>query len=86
MATNKSCYMCKNFDRYYSKDIKRYNRTKFGLCLNKHENVNIHDTCDKFAIRKRPVGLKHSVNVCLNRLLTELTEIRRVLEDVDGEE
>lgn len=53
MQTNKECFRCRYFDRYYTKGVKRYNRTKFGRCSVRAEIVGNHDTCQAYVIKSR---------------------------------
>ena len=83
---NKRCYGCKFFDRYYTKEISRFCATKIGLCYEKGDCVNACDGCEKYQPKphagKSCFLLKHS----LNGLLTELSELRKMLEAEHHEE
>lgn len=82
---SKQCYRCKYPDRYYTKEVKRFCKTKFGRCREKRAEMNIHESCERFeqraSVRGRPKLLKNY----LNDLLTEITEIRKVLEEEKDE-
>ncbi|MDE6618750.1 MAG: hypothetical protein K2K13_06985 [Clostridiales bacterium] len=80
------CSQCKHFERYYTKGVKRFSKTEFGLCTQKHESVNIHDCCERYKAGVRYRGIiSKRVKVCLNELLTEISAIRMVIEEeADG--
>lgn len=79
-SKGKQCYRCKNLDRYYTKGIKEFNPTKFGWCCKKRENVNIHDGCEQYVLKPKRNRNRLLIRYCLNNLLTEITEIRKVIE------
>ena len=78
----KKCYMCKRFDRFYTKGSKQYNRTKYGWCS---EQTGIIDSngegCERFAKRPKQDRRDCMVTYYLSDILSEITEIRKVLED-----
>ena len=82
---SKKCYRCKNLDRYYTKEVKRFCKTKFGWCSEKQDTVQIQGCCDKFIFN--PKSKKSNRMIChyLNDLLTEISEIRKVIEEENGE-
>ena len=78
------CFMCRNFDRFYTKGTRNFNKTKTGLCFKKGETVDIHGNCEKFLLRvPRRLPPKY-LRYCLSDMLTELSEIRKMLE-TEGE-
>ena len=78
---SKQCYMCRNFERYYTKGVKQYSRTKFGYCREKRDNVGIHECCDKYGYRQHAKRTDGSALKYLSDLLTEISELRNVIED-----
>lgn len=81
LDSNKQCFRCKKFDRYYVRGVRQFNRTDFGRCCEKQDSVNMHDCCDQFVaktVRKMP---KKMLSYCLSDLLTDISEIRKVIED-----
>lgn len=77
---NQFCYRCKYLDRYYTKELKKFSKTPLGWCRQNRKIVSVKYRCEKFSVRipKKIPGLilKH----CLNDLLTEISEIRKVIE------
>lgn len=76
----KCCY-CRNFERYYTKGAKRFNKTKTGLCRKKQEQVTAQDGCKEFV--KRPLKRRSArlLRYYLNEILLELHALREVAED-----
>lgn len=84
--TKNECYRCKFLDRYYTKEIKEFQKTKLGWCCKKQETVTIHNSCEYFFAKqkqKRSMGL---LRFCLNDLLTEISEIRKIIEAENSED
>ena len=74
------CCRCEYFDRYFTKGAKRYNMVPFGWCCKKIATVGSREGCEQFKrklqVAKRPWQLR----ACLDNVLTEISEIRKVLE------
>ncbi len=80
------CRKCKYFDRYYTKETKRYNKTKYGLCCKTRDNVGVEGHCDRFEVKPKRGKAKYMVRYFLNDLLTEITEIRKIIEDDENDD
>ena len=79
---NTRCSQCKHFERYYTKGVKRFNKTNWGRCTQKRASVSIYDCCERFKAGVRDRGINNErIKVCLNDLLTEISAIRMVIED-----
>lgn len=78
---NQRCYRCKFFERYYFKGNKRYNKTKFGWCRCANRNVKATDGCENYCYKSVKKGGRFLLRNCLNDLLTEISEIRKLIED-----
>lgn len=52
-----SCSKCKYLDRYYTKGVKRFNRTEFGWCKKKRESVNVRGCCEMWQARTQEYDL-----------------------------
>ena len=79
------CYLCRYFQRYYIKGTKLFTRTKIGWCGEKHENVSSTCGCKEFKFRP---NLKYPPDLALLQLsdiLTQITEIRKYLEEKLGD-
>lgn len=78
---NCKCYMCKYCYKYYTKGVKKFNRTKFGWCRMNGKVVCLQDRCEKYV--SRPVRNKYHDNLkyYLSGMLTEISEIRQILEE-----
>ncbi len=86
MQGNKQCFGCRYLDRYYIRGVKKFTKTKFGWCCATAEVVDIHNGCDRFAQSRPLKRSKYGVQYCLNDLLTQITELRKLLEDDIDEE
>jgi len=82
---NERCSTCKHYSRYYTRGVKRFSQTTYGYCSVRKENADIHESCEDY--RKRACEKISSMHIkrCLNDLLTEISEIRHVIEDVYDE-
>lgn len=77
---NHKCYMCRHFDRYYTKGIKHFNKATCGWCTDKREIVGIHENCIHYIPRPRNKRVSTLLRISLSELLTEITEVRKMLE------
>ena len=74
------CYSCGYFDRYYTKGVKRFNQTQYGWCQKQREAIKIQDACKLFC-RKQKLKVRVRLSLMqLNNLLTEISEVRKILE------
>ncbi len=82
------CSRCRFFDRYYTKETKKFRRTECGWCRKKRELVSTHGECEKFLARTRRCMPQRALYLQLNDLLTEISEIRNFLEDnkIEGDD
>ena len=80
------CSTCRHWDRYYTKGVKRYNKTGCGWCCKKQENVTAHESCEEYVKTYHYRTSKYAIKRCLNDILTEITSIRTVIEDAEDEE
>ena len=74
------CYKCRFFCRYYTRGVKQFNRTKFGWGYKRSEVKDAGDCCEIYIYEPLKRGSKKLVKVCLNDLLTEISEVRKVIE------
>lgn len=76
---NGKCSRCKYFNRYYTKGTKQFNKTKFGWCQ-KSGVKEASASCPEFSIKQKGDNGLLFLKICLNDLLTEISEIRKILE------
>lgn len=76
----KQCYCCKYLDRFYTRGIKRFNKANCGWCSKQKSVMYIHDDCDCFTHASVRRKNRYLIRHALNELLTELSDIRTVLE------
>lgn len=77
----KQCYRCGYLDRFYVKDLKQYNKVKYGWCVNKRNVVGIHDCCDNYKGQYKTKKSNFYLLSALSDILTDLSEIRNILQD-----
>ena len=79
------CRKCRYFDQYYTKEIRHFRQTGFGWCRRKKRAVGAEENCEAFSLRERARENNLMLKCCLNDLLTQMTEIREMLEAERGE-
>lgn len=80
------CYQCRHFDRYYTKETRHFQPTKCGFCYNCRSVVNMHGDCENYQARRWHRRGETFLRFCLNDLLTEISELRSMLEAERNEE
>lgn len=80
MNDNKKCYICKFLDRYYTKGTKRFTRAKCGWCRKRREIVNSDFGCEEYKYWVQRKGFPRVLKYTINDILTELAEVRKILE------
>lgn len=81
-----TCLWCKHLDRYYTRETRHFRKTKLGWCRAEQRDVEVHGQCGQF-VRKRAVRghSKFLLENALEGLLTEISELREILETEEGE-
>lgn len=79
------CFVCKHFDRYYTKGDKQFNRTKFGWCCAQQTTCAAKDSCKNFSRTKYHKKSNRLISYYLSDLLKQLAEIRNVIEEEQRE-
>lgn len=79
------CYKCRAFNRYYVKSVTKFNMTKHGLCCEFGKTVGGGDGCEKFVLRRKRKPMSQSIKFCLNSLLTEISQLRAIIEEESDE-
>lgn len=77
------CRKCKNFERYYTKGAKQFDKSPIGWCYCNRGVVSIDDCCDRFTVKAKVKMSKYTLRNCLSDLLTELSSLRHVIEADD---
>lgn len=86
MSEKKSrCCNCTYFERYYTKEVKHYQSMKCGYCRKKRENVSSVDGCADFVSKPKPRRSLRLLKLYLSDILTEISEVRQLLENENGE-
>ncbi len=76
------CSRCKHFEAYYVKQYKRFEKINFGFCRcpGVCETVKGTEVCENFILKKQSRMRKKLIKNCLNDLLNEISELRKVLD------
>lgn len=82
---SKECNRCKYYEPYYTRNTKHFNKTKCGRCSKKRCMVSSHDSCDEHSYKSCTSKSKRVLKLYLNDLLTDLTEIRQIIEVENAE-
>lgn len=77
--------MCNYFDRYYTKGVKGFNSTPYGWCCRLGQEVRSGGGCENFVSKRRTAMREKLIRRCLNDILTELIELRKVVESDERE-
>lgn len=80
------CYRCRYFDRYYIKGVKSFKPTPYGWCCHTVGAVRADGGCKKFETKKHTKMREVNIRRCLGDILTELSELRKVVESDAREE
>ena len=74
------CYRCRFFDRYYTKGIREFEKTKLGWCCEKMQTVVSQGGCGEYELRKRrkDYGL---IAYHLSDLLAQVSSLRQIIEE-----
>ena len=78
---NKQCFRCEYYNYYFIKGKKRFNKIKLGRCGKKCDTVNMHDSCGGFVLRRKRQTHKLFLEIYLEHLLTEISELRLLMEE-----
>ena len=74
------CYRCRYFDRYYTKAVKAFQKTKLGWCCKKMHNVESQSGCENYLFRK-PHKNRGLIEYHLSDLLAEVSSLRQIMEE-----
>ncbi len=76
------CYKCVHFNKYYTNDGVRFQKTKFGYCRANKKIVTVRGSCEKYAFACRSGYRCNSlINARLNSMLTEISALRELIEE-----
>ena len=77
----KQCYRCKHLVRFYTKGTTRYKRINYGWCGKKRAVVETRECCDQYSLKHKNKRLDVSLLGALDIILTDISEIRNILQD-----
>ena len=79
--SNNKCGRCRNFDRYYIRGVRRFDKTEFGWCRATGNTVKEQDRCGRFAEKAEAQKSRQAVEACLNNILADISAVRNILEE-----
>lgn len=82
---NNQCFRCVFFSRYYTKGVRNFNRTKLGWCTVKRDTVKSDGNCDRYDSKPYMGKPSKSIWRALSDLLTQISEIRAIIEEDKNE-
>ena len=83
--SNNKCYRCREFDRYYVKGLRRFDKINIGMCYVKGESVDAQGGCDKFVPKKPVRKTRYALTVCLNNIMADISAVRNIIEEEASE-
>ena len=82
----KRCLKCDSYKSYYVKGVKQFHRIEYGFCMSRAEIVNKDDCCERHKPVKKSDVTKSSLMHYLGDLLTQISQIRVILEEETADE
>ena len=83
MEQENICARCRYFDRYFIKETKHFKKTELGRCAKKDGQVSAHGGCEQFLRGTCQKKSRLLLRCALSELLTEISEIRKMMETED---
>ena len=82
----KECLYCGNFEGYYTKALRCFERTKQGYCRELDKIVNNQDSCEFWKPnRRRYLMRRRAASRALYEILTEISAIRQIMQECEDE-
>lgn len=79
---SEKCVYCGRYERYYTKGLYHFNRTKLGFCSRYDKIVGNNDSCDYWeSNRRRYCMRKKAASRALYEILTEISAIRQIFHE-----
>ena len=75
-----SCVRCRYLTRYYRKGKTCFRPTGLGWCMRRKSHVGTDEHCEDFRERPHRTTPPLFIRVCLSDLLTEISELRKLIE------
>ena len=84
---NKSCARCGNFQRYYIKGLRRFEKSEYGYCKQSRQIVCREGSCEcwKSAAKGRAVS-KRAASRALSEIFSDISALRQIFEEEAEEE
>ena len=74
------CFRCRFLSRFFTQEARSLQKTRYGWCRQHAKVAFIQDTCELFQPKKSSRGGLWNIQICLNGILNEVSELRRRLE------
>lgn len=84
----KQCFYSGSYEAYYTKGLRRFERTRQGFCSKSNKVVDGSEKCDcwKTKTRKYNCVRKRAVARALYEILIDLSAIRQIIQENQEEE
>ena len=84
----KQYFYCGSYEAYYTKGLRRFERTRQGFCSKSNKVVDGSEKCDcwKTKTRKYNCVRKRAVSRALYEILIDLSAIRQIIQENQEEE
>ncbi len=84
---NKKCLYCGNFETYYTKGMRRFERTRYGICMQHNKIVFNDGYCDLWKTSHRRLCFrKRAASRALYEILMDILAIRQIMQENQEEE
>ncbi len=80
------CKRCKQFDRYYTRGVTRFDKTEIGRCYATGDDVSAQGSCNKFTSKTPVKRTRYAIELCLNNIMTDISAVRNMIEESDDGE
>ena len=83
---NNKCNRCKQFDRYYTRGVTRFDKTEIGRCYATGNDVSAQGSCAEFTAKTPVKRTRYAIELCLNKIMTDISAVRNMIEESDDGE
>ena len=84
---SKKCAYCDFYDRYYTKGLRRFERTKQGFCSEQKKIVGNDEGCECWRLSShRNFTRKRVASRALFEMMMDLSAIRQIFQESQEEE
>lgn len=83
---SKKCCYCGNFEGYYTKGLRRYEKSKQGFCSQHRKIVENQDCCECWKKNSKRHSARNRVaSRALYEILMDISAIRQIIQENEEE-